>query len=561
LSGLLGRGQGLVTGRGSKRRELLGRTMGGTGNLGQVTDDDQASGGVAGGVAGPVARSLSGPALSGPALSGPADLPEQMRVRLDKLNGMRASGVDPYPVGFPRTATIAEVRATHPDLGPDTATGERVGVTGRVMLSRPGGKLCFATIRDGTGDIQVMISLDRVGEQALAAWKRDVDLGDHVGVEGEVITSRSGELSVLADSFAITAKALRPLPDKHAGLNDPQARVRQRYVDLIVNPAARRMAEMRASLTRALREELHARGYLEVETPVLQVLHGGANARPFVTHSNAYDIELYLRIALELYLKRLVVGGIEKVYEIGRIFRNEGADATHNPEFTMLEAYEAYGDYNTIGTLTWELIQAAARASLGGTIVRRPDGSQHDIGGDWRQVTVHDAVSGALGEEVTPDTSEEKLRHLSEQAGIHQDPKWNRGQVLLELYEHLVEARTVAPTFYRDFPVEVSPLTRQHRCDPRLAERWDLVAFGAEIGTGYSELVDPVQQRARLTAQSLLAAGGDPEAMQLDEDFLRALEYGMPPSGGMGMGTDRLMIMLTGASIRETVLFPLVRPD
>jgi lysyl-tRNA synthetase, class II len=488
-------------------------------------------------------------------------VPEQMAVRLGKLDRIRAAGGDPYPVGFPRTATIAEVRTKYPDLEPDTATGQRVGVTGRVMLSRIGGKLCFATIRDGTGDIQVMISLDRVGEQALAAWKRDLDLGDHVGVEGEVITSRSGELSVLADSYAITSKALRPLPEKFAGLSDPEARVRQRYVDLIVNPDARRMAELRAAVTRSLREELHARGFLEAETPVLQVLHGGANARPFITHINAYNIELYLRIALELYLKRLVVGGIEKVYEIGRIFRNEGADATHNPEFTMLEAYEAYGDYTTIGTLTRELIQAAARAGLGSTVVRRPDGSEHDIGGDWPWVGVHEAISAALGEEVTPDTSEERLRQLSEQAGVHQEPKWNRGQVVLELYEHLVEARTVTPTFYRDFPVEVSPLTRQHRSDPRLAERWDLVAFGAEIGTGYSELVDPVVQRERLTAQSLLAAGGDPEAMQLDEDFLRALEYGMPPSGGMGMGTDRLLIMLTGASIRETILFPLVRPD
>jgi len=482
-------------------------------------------------------------------------------VRLDKLDRIRAAGGDPYPVGFPRTATIAEIRAKYPDLELDTKTGQRVGVTGRVMLSRVGGKLCFATIRDGTGDIQVMISLDRVGEQALAAWKRDVDLGDHVGVEGEVITSRSGELSVLADSYAITAKALRPLPEKHAGLSDPEARVRQRYVDLIVNPEARRMAELRAAVTRSLREELHARGFLEAETPVLQVLHGGANARPFITHINAYNIELYLRIALELYLKRLVVGGIERVYEIGRIFRNEGADATHNPEFTMLEAYEAYGDYHTIGTLTRELIQAAARAGLGSTVVRRPDGSEHDIGGDWPWVGVHEAISAALGEEVTPDTSEDELRALSARAGVHQEPKWNRGQVVLELYEHLVEARTVTPTFYRDFPVEVSPLTRQHRSDPRLAERWDLVAFGAEIGTGYSELVDPQVQRERLTAQSLLAAGGDLEAMQLDEDFLRALEYGMPPSGGMGMGTDRLLILLTGATIRETILFPLVRPD
>jgi lysyl-tRNA synthetase class 2 len=488
-------------------------------------------------------------------------LPEQMQVRLAKLDRIRAAGGDPYPVGFPRTMTIAEIREKHPDLEPDTVTGEQVGVTGRVVLSRIGGKLCFATIRDGTGDIQIMISRDRVGEQALAAWKTDVDLGDHVGVEGEVITSRSGELSVLANSFAITAKALRPLPEKHAGLSDPEARVRQRYLDLIINPDARRMAELRATVTRSLREELHARGFLEAETPVLQVLHGGANARPFITHSNAYDIDLYLRIALELYLKRLVVGGIEKVYEIGRIFRNEGADATHNPEFTMLEAYEAYGDYNTIGTLTRELIQAAAIAALGSTVVRRADGSEHDIGGEWPSVTVHDAISRALGEEITPDTTEESLRRVSDRAGIHQDPKWNRGQVVLELYEHLVEARTVEPTFYRDFPVEVSPLTREHRADPRLAERWDLVAFGAEIGTGYSELVDPVQERERLTAQSLLAVGGDPEAMQLDEDFLRALEYGMPPSGGMGMGTDRLLIMLTGATIRETILFPTVRPE
>jgi lysyl-tRNA synthetase class 2 len=430
-----------------------------------------------------------------------------------------------------------------------------------VMLLRSSGKLCFATVRDGTGALQVMISLDRVGEQPLAAWKRDVDLGDHVGVTGEIVSSRRGELSVLADSFAITAKSLRPLPDKHAGLSDPQARVRQRYLDLIVNPEARQMAELRGAVTRSLREELHERGFLEVETPVLQVLHGGANARPFVTRSNAYDMNLYLRIALELYLKRLVVGGLEKVYEIGRIFRNEGADATHNPEFTMLELYEAYGDYDSMATLTRELIQAAARAGLGGTVVRRPDGSEHDIGGEWPHKTVHGAVSGALGEEVTPDTSEERLRKLAARADIRLEAGWNRGQVLLEMYEHLAESRTTTPTFYRDFPVEVAPLTRAHRDDPRLAEKWDLVAFGTEIGTAYSELSDPSEERERLTAQSLLAAGGDAEAMQLDEDFLRALEHGMPPTGGMGMGIDRLLIMLTGASVRETVLFPLVRPD
>jgi lysyl-tRNA synthetase class 2 len=489
------------------------------------------------------------------------EVPEQMRVRLAKRERLLAEGIDPYPVAFPRTDTIAAVRARHPDLPADTFTGERVGVAGRVMLSRIGGKLSFATIRDGTGDIQVMVSADRVGEDRLADWKRDVDLGDHVGVVGEVISSRSGELSVLADDFAITAKALRPLPEKHHGLTDPESRVRQRYVDLIVNPRARRIAEIRAAATRAVREELHDRGFLEVETPVLQRLHGGANARPFATHSNAYNVRLYLRIALELYLKRVVVGGIEKVYEIGRNFRNEGVDATHNPEFTMLEAYEAYGDYTTMATLTRVLIQRAAVEALGGTVLHRVDGTEADIGGEWPFKSVHDAVSEALGEKITPDTSEQQLRVLCERANVPVEPGWSRGQIVLEMYERLVERNTVMPTFYRDFPVEVSPLTRAHREDPRLAERWDLAAFGTELATGYSELVDPVEERARLTAQSLLAAGGDLEAMQVDEDFLMALEYGMPPSGGMGMGIDRMLIMLTGENIRETILFPMVRPE
>ncbi len=490
-----------------------------------------------------------------------AALSEQERVRVAKMERLKSAGIEPYPVGYPRTDTIAAIRQRHGDLAADTATGEQVGVTGRVMLYRTGGKLCFATIKDGTGEIQVMVSLARIGADGLAAWKSDVDLGDQVGVTGEVITSRSGELSVLADSFAITAKSLRPLPDKHAGLTDPESRRRLRYLDLIVNPSARQFAELRAAVTRAIREELHRQGFLEAETPMLQALHGGANARPFETHINAYDMPMYLRIALELYLKRLVVGGIEKVYELGRNFRNEGADATHNPEFTMLEAYEAYGDYRTVGELTRSLILRSAEAGIGGTVVRRPDGSEHDIGGDWPWVGVHEAISLALGEEVTPDLGAGQLRKLAGQANVAVQPSWNAGQVVLELYEHLVEGRTVEPTFYRDFPVEVSPLTRAHRTDPRVAERWDLVAFGAEIGTGYSELVDPVEQRARLTAQSLLAAGGDHDAMQLDEDFLRALEHGMPPTGGMGMGIDRVLIMLTGASIRDTLLFPFVRPQ
>jgi lysyl-tRNA synthetase class 2 len=507
-----------------------------------------------------VEEHAAAPSAGWPPDDGP-DLPEQMQVRLAKRERLLAAGTDPYPAGFPRTAAVGEIRERYPDLAPDSATGEKVAVAGRVMLSRTGGKLCFATIRDGTGDLQVMISADRVGEDALAAWKRDVDLGDHVGVRGEVISSRRGELSVLADSFAITAKCLRPLPDKHKGLADVESRVRQRYVDLIVNPGTRRMAEIRGAVIRAIREELHKRGFLEVETPVLQPVHGGANARPFTTHINAYDMDLYLRIALELHLKRLIVGGIEKVFEIGRNFRNEGADATHNPEFTMLEAYETYGDYNTIGTLTRELIQQATKAAFGTTVLRRADGTEHDIGGEWPVKTVHGALSEVLDVHVSPDTGEEHLRRLCARAGVPVEPGWSTGHIVLEMYERLLERQTVTPTFYRDFPVEVSPLTRAHRDDPRLAERWDLVAFGTEIGTGYSELTDPVEERARLTAQSLLAAGGDPEAMQLDEDFLRALEYGMPPTGGMGAGIDRIMIMLTGETVRETILFPMVRPE
>jgi lysyl-tRNA synthetase, class II len=497
---------------------------------------------------------------AGGQLGGGPDVPEQKQVRLAKVERMRSVGLDPYPVGYPRTHTIGDVRAEFAALANDARSGATVGVVGRVVLSRNAGKLCFARLRDGSAEIQVMLSLDRVGEQALAAWKADVDLGDHVGVTGEVISSRTGELSVLADEFEIISKALRPLPDKHRGLTDPEARVRQRYLDLLVNPGARHAAELRAAVTRSIREELHDRGYLEVETPVLQTLHGGANARPFLTHINAFNLDLYLRIALELYLKRLLVGGIERVYEIGRIFRNEGVDATHNPEFTMLELYEAYGDYNTMQMLTTELVQAAAVAAHGSQVARRPDGSEVDISGTWRSVTVHDALSHALGEEVTPDTSEKQLRVYAAERQIELQPAWSQAQVLQELYEHLVEARTVEPTFYRDFPVEVAPLTRQHREDPRLAEKWDLVAFGTEIGTAYSELADPLEQRARLTAQSLLAARGDPDAMQLDEDFLTALEYGMPPAGGLGTGIDRILIMLTGLPIRETILFPLVKP-
>jgi lysyl-tRNA synthetase class 2 len=491
----------------------------------------------------------------------PGRRPEQVRVRIDKVSKLRAAGVDPYPVGFARDGLLSGVRERFDGLAPDRHTGSRVAVTGRVIAARQVGALCFARLRDFSGELQVMLSLDKLGEEGLRSWKSTVDLGDHVGVRGEVITSRRGELSVLVDEWTITAKCLHPLPDKRKGLADPETRVRQRYLDLMVNQDSAQLLRMRSDVVRGIREFLHQRSYLEVETPMLQGVHGGANARPFVTHINAYDMRMYLRIAPELYLKRLCVAGVDRVFELNRNFRNEGADATHNPEFTMLEAYQAYADYTTMLHLMRELVQHCALAAHGKQIAIRPDGSEFDISGEWPIVPVHAAVSRALGEEVTPDTSESRLRSLLAARGVVVSEEADHGTMLLEAYDKLVESSTVEPTFYTDFPTSVSPLTRQHRDDPRLAERWDLVAFGAEIGTAYSELTDPLEQRRRLEAQSLKAASGDVEAMELDEDFLRALEHGMPPTGGLGMGVDRVLMMLTGTTIRQSVLFPFVRPQ
>jgi lysyl-tRNA synthetase, class II len=492
-------------------------------------------------------------------------LPEQIRVRREKLERLREQGVDPYPVAFPRTHTLEQVRAESGELPPDSRTGRRVSVAGRVILSRDGGKLCFATLRDGTGDLQIMIALDAVGPDMLKHWRHDVDLGDHVGVIGEVITTKRGELTIRADSFKITSKSIRPLPDKHKGLTDPEARVRARYVDLIVRPEAREVAYTRAAVVRSIRDSLHARGFTEVETPVLQLIHGGANARPFETHINAYDLELYLRIATELHLKRLIVGGMEKVFEIGRQFRNEGVDFKHNPEFTSLEVYETYGDYNTMRVLTQEIIQEAATAVYGSPIARRADTdgkiTEYDFSGDWPVRTICQAVSEALGEEITVDTPVSVLYQHAQAIGLEMEPHASWGYLLEEIYGELCEGQTMTPVFYTDFPKENSPLARAHRDDPRLAEKWDLVIFGSEQGTAYSELTDPLEQRERLVAQSLRAAAGDPEAMQVDEDFLQALEYGMPPTGGMGLGVDRLVMNLTGLGIRDTILFPLVKPQ
>jgi lysyl-tRNA synthetase, class II len=489
------------------------------------------------------------------------DLPEQMRVRREKLDRMRERGVEPYPVTFPRTTTLGDLRAAHPDLEPDTKTGDRVGITGRVVLSRTGGKLCFATLRDGSGELQVMLSLDEVGEEALTQWKADVDLGDFVGVEGEVISSRRGELSVLATSWAMLAKALRPLPDKHKGLTDPEARVRMRYVDLAVNADSRQMVRNRATVLRSVRETLHRHDFLEVETPLLQPIHGGASARPFATHMNAFDQPMYLRIAIELYLKRLVVGGLDRVYELGRNFRNEGVDSTHSPEFTMLEIYEAYGDYNTMATLTREIVLDAARA-LGSTVVPDGRGGEIDLEAEWVHLPILTAVSDAVGEEVDVDTPAEVLRKIADRHDVALQPGWNAAEIVVELYEQLVEDNLQQPTFVTDYPVAVRPLAKMHRSKPGLVEAWDLIIGGVEIGPAYSELNDPVDQRRRLVEQSLKAAGGDPEAMQLDEDFLRAMEFGMPPQGGVGIGIDRLVRLLTGVpSLRDTIAFPVLKSE
>ncbi|WP_019890855.1 bifunctional lysylphosphatidylglycerol synthetase/lysine--tRNA ligase LysX [Streptomyces purpureus] len=504
----------------------------------------------------PSIEELGLPGAGGPGAPAERRLPEQVRIRHRTLERLRAEGVDPYPVVVARrTATLAAITPER--------TGEQVTVAGRVMTVRDLGGVVFAVLRDWTGDRQLVLTRGGSGAEVLRTFTRDIDLGDHVTATGTIGSSDRGELSVFVTAWQLTAKCLRPPPDKRRGLADPEARVRRRYLDLVARPDARRIVRARSTAVQALRQGLLDRGYLEVETPMLQQIHGGANARPFTTHINAYDLDLYLRIAPELYLKRLCVGGLEKVFEMGRTFRNEGVSYKHNPEFTMLEAYQAYADYDVMLDLTRELIQGAATAAFGEPVAHKagPDGSLvvHDISGPWPVRTVYGAVSEALGEQVDADTGQETLRRLCERAGVPHTPDDTRGDIVLEMYERLVEERTTLPTFYKDFPTDVSPLTRQHRHDPRLAERWDLVAFGTELGTAYSELTDPVEQRRRLTAQSLLAAGGDPEAMELDEDFLDALEYAMPPTGGLGIGVDRLVMFLTGLTIRETLPFPLVR--
>jgi len=486
-------------------------------------------------------------------------LPEQMRVRLSKLKKLQDGGIDAYPVGQPPSHTVAQA------LGLDDQS--TVSVSGRVLRIRDFGGVLFAQLRDWSAEVQLLLENSILEHGRTTDFTKAIDLGDLVEVTGQMGFSKTGTQSLIVRRWRLIGKCLRPLPNKWKGLTDPEARVRSRYVDLAINAESRELITARSSVLRAIRETLNDKGFLEVETPILQQVHGGATARPFMTHINSYDLDLYLRIAPELYLKRLCVGGVERVFELGRAFRNEGVDFSHNPEFTLLEAYQAHADYKDWIDGARELIQNAATAANGEQVVMRPKpgGADDcfeavDISGVWPVKAVHDAVSEALGEHIDATTRLAKLRKLCDAAQIPYLTRWDAGAIVLELYEHLVEERTEQPTFYIDFPLSVSPLTRPHRSQPGLAERWDLVAWGVELGTAYSELTDPVEQRRRLQEQSLLAAGGDPEAMELDEDFLQAMEYAMPPTGGLGMGVDRVVMMITGRSIRETLTFPLAKP-
>ncbi|MCF2706026.1 lysine--tRNA ligase [Arcanobacterium haemolyticum] len=497
------------------------------------------------------------------------DTPEQMQVRLAKRQKMIDEGREPYPAELPVTTTIPAIRKEFDGIEAGAElTDKQVGIAGRVMLARLGGKIAFATLQDGPGTrIQVIFSLANVGEDSLARFKSDVDLGDHIFVEGYVGASKRGELSVFATSWQMASKSIRPLPKVFENADgelvslSEEARVRQRHLDLIMRPAARDMVRLRAGVMKSLRANFDERGYTEIETPMLQTIHGGAAARPFTTHINAYDEDLYLRIATELHLKRAVVGGVDRVFEINRNFRNEGADSTHSPEFTALEAYQAYGTYDTMAELTESLVQRACLDTLGTTTVTLADGTEYDMGGKWASIDLYTSVSEAVGEEITVETPRERLEQLAEAHDIAVAPFWVNGKIVEEIFEELVGSKLWAPTFVRDFPEDTSPLTRPHRTKPGLTEKWDLYVRGMELGTAYSELADPVIQRERLEAQSREAAGGDPEAMQLDEDFLEAMEQGFPPTGGMGMGIDRLLTAMTGLGIRETITFPFIKPQ
>ena len=495
-----------------------------------------------------------------PGVAAGADALDERTRRLAKVRAMREAGIDPYPVRFDRTTDAGTLRARFEHLEPGTETDEEVAIAGRVLLLRRQGRLSFATIRDGSGAIQLFVSEAEIGADRHAEFD-GFDLGDWIGVEGTVMTTRKGELSVKVRGFRLLAKALRPLPDKWHGLSDTDTRFRQRYVDLVVNEEARRVFEVRFAVLAAICEHLAARGFVEVETPVLHDQAGGAAARPFLTHHNALDMDLVLRIALELHLKRLIVAGFDRVFEIGRVFRNEGLSTRHNPEFTMLELYEAFVDYGEMMTLTEELVAHCARAATGSTVVGL-DGEPLELAPPWRRLTLRDAIREHAGVDVHPSMPVEEVRAMCDRLEVPYEAAWGSGKLMLEIYEKTTEHRLRGPVFILDYPREVSPLARAHRDDPLLTERFEVIIGGRELANAFSELNDPIDQRERFEAQAGLAAAGDDEAHGVDEDYLRAMEFGLPPTGGLGIGVDRLVMLLAGvSSIREVILFPQLRPE
>jgi lysyl-tRNA synthetase class 2 len=487
---------------------------------------------------------------------------DEFASRLAKVEAIRARGDDAYPVKFDRTHTLGDVRAQWDEkVDAGASTADAVRVAGRIVGKRGQGKLLFYDLRDGTGTIQLFVSKGSIGADAFERVETEVDRGDWVGVEGTVMKTKLGELSVDVKALTMLAKSLRPLPEKWHGLSDTDTRYRQRYVDLVANDEARRVFTIRFTAINAIRAFLTARGFIEVETPVLHPIQGGATARPFVTHHNALDTDLFLRVAPELYLKRLIVGGYPKVFEFARVFRNEGLSTRHNPEFTMLELYEAFADYYDIMTLTEEMIADAARASIGTTTVEW-EGHEVDLTPPFQRRTLIDLVKEHAGVDVHPSMPIDELRAICDQLDVPYKKNDGPGKLVLEIYEKTTEANIAGPTFVMDYPREVSPLARVHRDDPLLTERFELIVRGRELANAFSELNDPVDQMRRFEAQATLKQLGDAEANDVDADYVRALEYGLPPTGGLGVGIDRLVMVLAGVtSIREVILFPHMRPE
>ena len=485
-------------------------------------------------------------------------LEQEKARRLGSLDALREQGTNPYPYRFDRSHTLGEIRNEFGALEAGSETDTHVNVAGRILLKRDQGKLIFATLQDRETSIQLFVSKAIVGDEAFDAIN-NLDLGDWVGATGIVMTTRKGELSIKVDSVVLLSKAVRPLPDKWHGLTDTDTRYRQRYADLIGNEESRRMFAIRHAVIASFRRTLHERGFIEVETPVLHVEPGGAHARPFVTHHNALDMTLYLRIALELHLKRLIVGGMERVFEIGRVFRNEGISTRHNPEFTMMELYQAFADYTDIMDLTEVLFVNAANDATGSSTVLIDD-IPVDLAKPWRRVRMIDLVKEATGVEVHPSQPREELVALAEKHGVKVLPHFGPGKIIEELFEATCEAALREPTFVTGHPVEISPLARVDRNDPHLTERFELFVGGRELANAYSELNDPVEQRLRFEDEQKSKEAGNADAGSVDEDFLRAMEYGMPPTGGLGIGMDRLVMLIGNAqSIRDVILFPTLR--